>query len=66
MEPELLQYVLCCSRKPSDATLQDRVSFCGPVNDGDEVGDKVCCEMMFLQDPENGAKNVEYRNPYVI
>ncbi|KAF9768234.1 hypothetical protein IL306_014491, partial [Fusarium sp. DS 682] len=66
VETKLLQHVFSRAKKPSEATLKVEVNFYGSVDDAELVGDKLCSEKMFLQDPEHGAENIEYWNPHVI
>ncbi|PNP56945.1 hypothetical protein FNYG_15296 [Fusarium nygamai] len=66
VDTKLLQHVFSRAKKPGEATLKVEVNFYGSVNDAELVGDKLCSEKMFLQDPEHGAANVEYWNPHVV
>ncbi|KAF5540893.1 DNA repair recombination rad5c [Fusarium napiforme] len=66
IDTKLLQHVFSRAKRPGEATLKVEVNFYGSVDDAELVGDKLCSQKMFLQDPEHGAENVEYRNPHVI
>ncbi|KAF5637162.1 SNF2 family domain protein [Fusarium sp. NRRL 52700] len=66
VDTKLLQHVFSHAKKPGEATLKVEVNFYGSVDDAELVGDKLCSEKMFLQDPEHGVENIEYRNPHVI
>ncbi|KAF5532223.1 DNA repair recombination rad5c [Fusarium mexicanum] len=66
VDTKLLQHIFSRAKKPSEATLKVEVNFYGPVDNAELVGEKLCSEKMFLQDPEHGAENIEYKNPHVI
>ncbi|KAI1060017.1 hypothetical protein LB506_012626 [Fusarium annulatum] len=66
IDTKRLKHVFSRAKKPSEATLKVEVNFYGSADAAELVGDKLCREKMFLQDPEHGAENIEYCNPHVI
>jgi SWI/SNF-related matrix-associated actin-dependent regulator of chromatin subfamily A3 len=66
VETKRLQHVFARAKKPGEATLKVELNVYGPVDDAKIVGDKLCSAKMFLQDPDNGTRDIEYLNPHVV
>ncbi|XDG08564.1 hypothetical protein ABKA04_008179 [Annulohypoxylon sp. FPYF3050] len=57
-----------CSRakRPSEAILKVEINIYGSVDDAKSVGQKLSSAKIFLQDPDHGMQDIEYRNPHII
>ncbi|OQU97598.1 SNF2 family domain-containing protein isoform 2 [Cladophialophora immunda] len=65
-ETSRIQRVLDRAKRPGEATLKVEVNLYGSVDEAGVVGDKLSTAKLFLQDPDQGMKDIEYCNPHVI
>ncbi|OCL11998.1 hypothetical protein AOQ84DRAFT_228449 [Glonium stellatum] len=65
-ETKMIQRVFTRAKKPGEATLKTHIIVYGSVDDARLVGDKLCSEKIFLQDPDNGTHDIEYFNPHIL
>ncbi|KAI1204790.1 SNF2 family N-terminal domain-containing protein [Annulohypoxylon truncatum] len=65
-ETNRIRQVCSRAKRPNEATLKVEINIYGAVNDAKPIGNRLSSAKVFLQDPDHGIQDVEYRNPHVI